>query len=344
MKTKLQLVGFIFLIATAMIVRAQTPAPSSGDAAAPPSAPAQRSEADLENIVAPIALYPDPLLAILLPASAYPLDIVQAARFIKDTNNISKLDDQPWDSNVKSLARFPDVIQKMDADVGWTSDLGQAFVDDQKGVMNAIQVMRAKAKQVGSLKTTPQQIIIVTNTIIEIQPAQTQVIYVPQYNPAVVYVSPPPGPSAGEVAAASIVSFGVGMAVGAIIANNCDWHSGGIYVGPHGGGVIWGGGYHGSVNVNRNVNINVNQNVNVNHNLNANVNHAGNVGGSEKWQPDASRRSSAPAGASPESRGWGKSAAPAGNSAFSNFGGSAQTHKASLRGASSRGGGFRGRR
>src|SRR5215469_17526433 len=119
MKTKLQLIYVVFLAAFVATVRAQTDAPASGGAAAPPSAPPQASEADLEKLVAPIALYPDPLLATLLPASAYPLDIVQAARFIKDTNNISKLDSQPWDSNVKALAQFPDVIQKMNDDIAW---------------------------------------------------------------------------------------------------------------------------------------------------------------------------------------------------------------------------------
>jgi hypothetical protein len=216
MKTKYQLAVLIFLAATIIAVHAQTAAPASGNAAAPPSAPAQPSEADLEKLVGPIALYPDPLLSILLPASAYPLDIVKAARFIKDTNNISKVDSQSWDTNVKSLAHFPAVINKMNDDIDWTSSLGQAFAQDQKGVMNAIQVMRSKAQEAGSLKSTPQQVVVVTNTIIEIQPAQPQVIYVPEYNPAVVYV----GPTPGEVAAASFISFGVGMAVGAIIANN----------------------------------------------------------------------------------------------------------------------------
>src|SRR5262249_44290362 len=160
-----------------------------------------RSEADLEKLVGPIALYPDPLLATALPAAAYPLEIVEASRFIKDTNNIPKVDSQPWDQNVKALARFPDVIEKMNADLSWTSELGQAFVEDQKGVLDAVQAMRNKAQQAGTLKTSPQQVVVVTNTVVEktveqqvvvvtntvvqIQPAQPEVIYVPQYNPAV---------------------------------------------------------------------------------------------------------------------------------------------------------------
>jgi uncharacterized membrane protein YgcG len=419
MNTKSRLIGLVVLVFAGVMAHAQSASPPPASATPPPSAPVQRSEDDLEKLVAPIALYPDPLLATLLPASAYPLDIVQAARFIKDTNNISKVDSQSWDSNVKALAHFPDVIQKMNEDIAWTSDLGQAFVEDQQSVMNAIQVMRGKAQQAGNLKTTPQQIIVVTNTVVEktveqqvvvvtntivqILPAQPQVIYVPQYNPVYVYAAP----TAGEIAAASVISFGVGLAVGAIIANNCNWHYGGVYVGPH-GGVAWAGGYHGNVNVNvnnnynRNVNVNNNYNRNVNQNYNQNVNQNinrnanqnatanrnlnqtqnanpnhnlnqaqtanrtpnSNVGGNggEKWQPDASRRTSAPA-ASPDSRGWGGGSSSesrvggggGGTSAFGG-GGGAETRAASARGASSRGfggggggrmgggGGSRGRR
>ena len=88
----------------------------------PPSAPAQRSAADLEKLVAPIALYPDPLIAVMLPAAAYPVEVVQAARFVANTNNLATLDDQPWDANVKAVARFPSVIQKMNDDLSpWVS-------------------------------------------------------------------------------------------------------------------------------------------------------------------------------------------------------------------------------
>src|SRR3974377_525883 len=124
------LLWILIALATVAPGSAQTADSPPANASAPPAAPPQRSEADLEKLVAPIALYPDPLLATLLPASAYPLEIVQAARFIKDTNNIAKVDSQPWDENVKALAKFPDVINKMNDDLDWTSNLGQAFVDD----------------------------------------------------------------------------------------------------------------------------------------------------------------------------------------------------------------------
>src|SRR3974377_576457 len=130
------LLWILIALATVAPGSAQTADSPPANASAPPSAPPQRSEADLEKLVAPIALYPDPLLATLLPASAYPIEIVQAARFVKNTNNISKVDSQSWDQSVKALAHFPDVLQKMNDDIAWTSDLGEAFVQDQKSVMN----------------------------------------------------------------------------------------------------------------------------------------------------------------------------------------------------------------
>ena len=365
----------------------QSPAPAApaaapaAAAAAPPAAAVQRSQADLEKLVAPIALYPDPLLATLLPASAYPVEIVQAARFVKDTNNIAKVDSQPWDQNVKALAHFPEVIAKLNDDLDWTTSLGQAFVDDQKGVMDAVQTMRSKAQQAGTLKTTSQQNVVVTNTVeqnvtntvVQIVPAQPEVIYVPIYSPATVYAPPPPG----QTLAASAISFGLGMAVGAAINNNCDWNSGGVYVGPR-GGVAWGGGYHsGDVDVNVNRNVNVNQNANINRNANvnqnANVNRTATANNSQKWQADPSKRTSAPA-ASAQSRGYTGQGTPSGNlpptgrepsasrpepstsrpaassassgrqTAFNSSGSAAQTRQASARGSGSRGGGGGGGR
>ena len=161
------LLAFLITQTGQRVLWAQTNAPSdTAAAAAPPSAPPGRSAADLEKMVAPIALYPDPLIASLLPASAYPLEIVQAARFVKDTNNIAKLDSQTWDENVKAIARFPDVIAQMDKNLSWTSDLGDAFINQPKETMDAIQTMRTKAQGSGALKTTDQQVVVVTNTVV----------------------------------------------------------------------------------------------------------------------------------------------------------------------------------
>lgn len=291
---------------------AQTPAAAPpATPAPPPAAPAKRSAADLEKLVAPIALYPDALIATILPASVYPLEIVQAARFVADTNNIAKLDAQPWDENVKAVARVPDAIKKLNEDLEWTMQLGDAFLAQDKDVMDTIQALRGKAQQVGTLKTTPeqvvvvtnmvvetrveQQVVVVTNTVVQIQPSNPEVIYVPTYNPAVVYYPPPPT----YVGPPPVVSFAAGVAVGAIIANNCDWH--------------YGGCYHGDVDIDINRNVNVNQNVNANRN--ANVNSARSTGAGQtstqkKWQPDQSRlsKSGTPSAASSarsaEARGW----------------------------------------
>ena len=288
--------------------------------APPPSAPPQRSVADLEKLVAPIALYPDPLIAAMLPASVYPLEIVQAARFVANTNNLANLDAQPWDENVKAVARVPEAIQKMNDDLAWTMELGEAFLAQDKDVMDAIQSMRAKAQKAGTLQTTPQQVVVVTNviiektveqqvvvvtnTIVQIQPANPQVIYVPTYNPYTVYY-PPPAYVYNPYA--PLVTFAAGVAVGAILANNCNWRYGGVYVGHH-GAVVWGGGgYHG------NVNVNVNKNVNINNTTINNANRTANT--MEKWQPSQSRLSksgtpnAAASAKTMEARGWGSGSA-----------------------------------
>src|SRR6185369_16801584 len=136
-----------------------TPAWSQKPAPPPPSAPPKRSAADLERLGGRTALYPDPVLATMLPASVYPLEIVQAARFVADTNNLAKLDAQPWDENVKAVARIPDAIKKLNEDISWTIELGEAFLAQDKDIMDAIQSMRAKAQKVGTLQTTDQQIV-----------------------------------------------------------------------------------------------------------------------------------------------------------------------------------------
>jgi hypothetical protein len=312
-----------------------TAAPAAAPAP-PPSAPAKRSAADLDKLAQPIALHPDPLIAILLPASVYPVEIVQAARFVKDTNNVPKVDQQPWDENVKAVAKVPALIAQMDADLNWTVQLGQAFLDQPKELMDAIQALRAKAQKAGTLQTTPQQVVIVTNvvvektveqrvvvvtnTVVQIQPSNPQLVYVPSY-PSTVYY-PPPGYVYNPWA--PLVTFGVGMAWGAILANNCDWHHGGVWC---------GGSYHSDVNVN--VNNNFNQNVNVNNRPGSGSGtrpsnpgsgnrppgatspggrppSASTLPAQQKWQPDQNRMRSSGAGGpsagTMEARGWGSGA------------------------------------
>ena len=175
------------------------PATDAEANAAEPAAGESFSRDELEKLLAPIALYPDPLLAQMLPASAYPVQLVQAQRWLdknKDAaakNDFSGVDNQNWDPAVKALLRFPTVIKKMSEDLDWTTDLGDAVVNQPKDVADTIQLLRAKAAQAGSLKTTPQQVVTTTKQadrqVIVIQPADPDVIFVPTYDPVAVYDS-----------------------------------------------------------------------------------------------------------------------------------------------------------
>jgi hypothetical protein len=211
---------------------------------------------ELEQMLAPIALYPDSLLTQILMASTYPLEVVQADRWAKKNKDMKgdalakALEAQTWDPSVKSLVNFPQVLQMMSEKVDWTQKLGDAFLAQQKDVMNTVQDLRAKAQAAGNLKTTKEQVVKVEQQIIIIEPASPQVIYVPAYNPTVVYgvwayPAYPPYPvyPPGYVAGAAFVTC---VAVGAA------W------------GYAWGhSNWHGgSVNVNYNQNININNNIN----------------------------------------------------------------------------------
>ncbi len=296
----------LFTFAGISVASAQT-SPAPATPSPPPSASAKRSPADLEKLAEPIALHPDPLIAVILPAAAYPIEIVQAARFVKDTNNIAKLDEQPWDENVKAVARFPQMIAKMDADLGWTVQIGLAFVEQPKELMDAIQSLRSKAQKAGNLKTTPQQIVTVTNVvvlqtnitevvtvnkeIIEVAPANPSVIYVPTYPPTIYYPWYP-----YYTYAAPVVAFGVGfawgMAWGAVWHNHCNWHGGSV-----------------DVDIDRNVNIDRGDR-NINRDTARTGDRMSNTGrdgaGRQQWKPNQDRMRQSGTGASTrEARGWG---------------------------------------
>ena len=214
---------------------------NAGANAGQPGAAETFSRAELEKLLAPIALYPDPLLAQLLPASAYPVQIVQAQRWLDKNqalvanNDYSGIDNQNWDPAVKALARFPDVIKMMSADLDWTTDLGDAEVNQPQDVADVIQELRAKAQQNDALKTTAQQTVTTTQqpvtttsggsaqaSYIEIQPTDPATVYVPSYDPVSVYE-----PYSGV---APLLGFGAGIAVGALWNNNYwNWGSGAIY-------------------------------------------------------------------------------------------------------------------
>src|SRR5258706_15602499 len=202
----------------------------------PPAGEAKFSAAELEKLAAPIALHSDTLIGIILPAATHPLEIVQAARFVNEPANIPKVDEQPWDQSVKDVAKIPAVIQQMDKDISWTMNLGNAYLDQTDELLGSIQSLRAKAQKNGALQSSEQQNVVVTNTVIEktvgneivyvtntivqIEPSNPSVVYVPSYPPTVYYAPPPPP----GLLAPPVVTFGVGIAVGAIIANNNPWH------------------------------------------------------------------------------------------------------------------------
>jgi hypothetical protein len=200
---------------------------------------------DIENIVSPIALYPDQLIAQILGAATYPDQVTAASNFVnssslKDAALMTEVDKQPWDPSVKALTQFPTVLDQMAKNLAWTSALGDAAYNQQKDVMAAIQKLRQEAKAAGNLKTTKEiKVVQESPQTIVIQPANPQVVYVPTYNPTVVYGTPynPPGYSTAALVTTGLISFGVGMAIGASMNNNCcGW-------GYHGGG--WGCNWHG---------------------------------------------------------------------------------------------------
>jgi hypothetical protein len=202
---------------------------------------------ELDQLLAPIALYPDDLLAQVLSASTYPVEVVQAARFAKENAKLqgeqlmAAAKDKDWDPSVKAMLQFPEVLAMMDEKLDWTTKLGDAFLSQQRDIMDSIQRLRRKADEAGNLKTTPEQKVIVeqqTQTIV-IQPANPQVVYVPTYNPVVVYgtwpyPAYPPYPvyPPGYVARTSFFSFAAGVAVGAAWGGwggwHCNWHGGDV--------------------------------------------------------------------------------------------------------------------
>jgi hypothetical protein len=198
----------------------------------------------LDSLVAPIALYPDPILSQVLVASTYPLEVVEADRWMKSNSNlqgkalIDAAAKQPWDASVQGLVSLPEVLNRLNQDLRWTSDLGNAFLAQQQDVMEAVQRLRRKASDAGALQSTKEQTVSSTasnnQTYITIEPANPQVVYVPEYNPVAVW-GPPPDyypypplyypPSTGAIVAASAISFGVGFAVGAFWGGGVGWNN-----------------------------------------------------------------------------------------------------------------------
>jgi len=249
-----------------------TPRPASPGqpVATAPNADGSFSQAQIDQMMAPIALYPDSLLSQVLMAATYPADVADAARWSKANAQqsgdaaVRAVENQPWDPAVKSLVAFPQILQTMGDQPDWVQNLGDAFLASSKDVLDSAQRLRARAHESGNLKTSEQQTVTVQQQAITIEPANPQTVYVPTYNPTVVYGAwpypayppyywyPPamyyPGYYPGAALATGI-AFGIGVAATAALWGGCNW----------GGGDV-------NINVNRYNNINSNRQLNANQN------------------------------------------------------------------------------
>jgi uncharacterized membrane protein YgcG len=243
------------------------------------------TQAQLDQLVGPIALYPDALLAQVLMACTYPLEVVEADRWVKANPSLKgkALDDalaqKTWDPSVISLCQTPQLLDRMSSNLDWTQDLGNAFLSQQADVMATAQKLRSEAYKSGNLKTTEQQTVVVEKETIVIQPASPQVVYVPAYNPAVVYgpywAYPAPmypawyAPWPGSAFVRGM-AWGAGFAIGANMFGGCNWHGNNVYVNNV---TINNNNIYKNTNIN-NKNTNIN---NKNQNWNHNPEHRGNV-------------------------------------------------------------------
>jgi hypothetical protein len=224
---------------------AQAPAPPQDRQTAQTPPYTQQNADQLQQLVAPIALYPDSLVAQILAASTFPEQVVEADRWVQANPNLKgealgkAVDQQPWDPSVKALVAFPSVLGNMDKNLSWASSLGDAYYNQQADVMNAVQVMRRRAQEAGNLKTTPQQTVATQDSDISIASSDPDEVYIPSYDPWAVYGGPVmawPGwyPYPGIWFGGPYLSFGMGFGIG--------WY-GGFGWGWTNWGFNWRGGY-----------------------------------------------------------------------------------------------------
>jgi hypothetical protein len=241
----------------------------------------------LDSLVAPIALYPDPLLSQVLVASTYPLEIIQLQQWLekhkdlKDHALVAAVEKENWDPSIQGMAALPDAVKQLAENIKWTTDLGNAFLAQQSDVMDAVQRMRMKAKDAGNLKSNERMKVetkvVETKTVVVIEQANPKVVYVPSYNPVVVYGAPVyPYPAIYyPPATGAVLAFGAGIAIGAA------WGGGWGY------GCGWGSSSTVKVNVNNTYNYNYNK---------ANINRPSTLpaGGNGNWQHNPQHRGGAP--------------------------------------------------
>ena len=240
-------------VSAAQTQQASQPSTSqSGSANATPT-PAPFTSDQLDSLVAPIALYPDALVAQICGAATFPDEVAFANDWLAQNSSLTgtalaqAIDQQDWDPSVKALTQFPSVLSNLAKNLSWTSSLGQAFHDQQADVMTAVQVMRQKAQAAGNLKSTPEiKVTQPTPQTIVIQPANPQVVYVPQYNPTIVYGSPfvVPYYTPPIVMTSAVVSFSPGITIGAVFGGGA-FIGGGFSWGWSSWGCNWGGGWGG---------------------------------------------------------------------------------------------------
>lgn len=268
----------------ALCAMQQNPQPPATTQASTGGQDVKLSNDQLDSLVAPIALYPDPLLAQTLVACTYPLEIVQLQQWLeqnkklKDKALTDAVQKQNWDPSIQAMAPFPDLVKQLSQNIKWTDELGNAFLAQQSDVMDAVQRMRAKAVEKGALKSNEQQKVetktVESKTVVVVQPAKTEVVYVPSYDPVAVWGAPyypyPPVVYPAYPAGGMLLSFGVGVAMGAAWGGGWGWNAG------------WGG--NNDININRN-------NTFVN-----NSNRAGNRygGANGSWQHNPAHRGGAP--------------------------------------------------
>jgi hypothetical protein len=175
------------------------------------------TDQELDGLLAPIALYPDPLLAQLLPASTYATEVADAEAWLRSGGDLSSIDEQDWAESVRAIAHYPNILQMMAENMDWTANLGDAFLNQPEDVTNSIQRLRWRARAEGNLLSNAEQSVIIDGDYIEIVPAQPQYVYVPQYDPSIVYFQAP------TASISPFITFGFGMAIGGWLSMDFDW-------------------------------------------------------------------------------------------------------------------------